>query len=229
MQIDEFDTRDEAFEAVASYTINALHTSLEANGRASLLLSGGRTPSTAYEMIARSGLAWDNISIGLVDDRWVDDPDPASNALLVRESVLEKGAQKASFVPMKTSHNSPDLALPEVEAAYLRFQTPDVAIIGLGPDGHTASWFPGATGSGEAMSPDNPNCIAAIDASGSEVAGDHPARITVTLPVLARAKHVVLLITGDEKKSVLLNSAAGLPIHRLFDARQNAVKTIWTP
>lgn len=229
MQIDEFETRDSAFRAVAHYTIDALRASLENNGQASLLLSGGRTPSTAYEMIASSGLPWEKISIGLVDDRWVDEPDPASNALLVRESLLEKGAKKASFVPMKTHQDSPDLALFEVEAAYLRFHTPDVAIIGLGPDGHTASWFPGADGTDQAMSLDNPNTVAAIDASGSEVAGDQSARITVTLPVLKRARHVVLLITGDAKKSVLKNSDAALPIHRLFDARQNAIKTIWAP
>ncbi len=229
MQIQSFESRDAAFDAVAQSTITTLSASVASKGHASILFSGGRTPAPAYRQIASAEIDWSRVSIGLVDDRWVDEPDPASNGYLVRQTVIDAGAGAAKFVPMKTAHGSPFDAEIDLNVAYQPFEAPDVAILGMGPDGHTASWFPGSRGLSEAMSPETPKFVAGIDAKGCPVAGELTDRITVTLPVLVRAKKVILLITGEEKLDVLKASANNLPIHQLFDARDNLIETVWAP
>lgn len=229
MQLDIFETREQAFSEVASRAITALKEGIFQKGRATLLLSGGRTPAPAYKLIAESPLKWTAVAVGLVDDRWVAEDDSASNGMLVRQSFMKQGAVGASFVPMKTVHEHSVDAIAEVETAYQIFRTPDVAIIGLGPDGHTASWFPGSADAQLAMSPENASVVASIDATGCPVAGKNTDRMTVTLPVLVRAACVILVITGDEKRKIAESGAADLPIQRLNRARNGHINAIWAP
>lgn len=224
-----YETREEAYIAVAGLITSGLSETLEKHEKASLLLSGGSTPASAYKMMMSAPIDWSDVQIGLVDERWVDEPDPASNGHLIRHCLSVDPDAKPDFIPMKTSVPTATEAVEAVNAMYQPFATPDVVVLGMGPDGHTASWFPDSKGLETALSTETRQLVAAIDATGSIIAGDHTDRMTMTLPVIMRAKHVILLITGAEKRSVLENTSAERPIHTCLAARDGDIQIVWAP
>ena len=226
--IQAYDNREALYDTAAHLVSDKLQQAL-LSGPATLLLSGGSTPSPVYQRLSDDPLDWTRVHVGLVDERWVENDHPASNERLVYETLLTGKAAEALFYPMKTPDADPGLAVPRLNKAYEPFNAPDVVILGMGPDGHTASWFPNATGLKEAMSPDAGERVAAINAAGAPVAGDYPDRMTITFPVVIRAKHVFLLITGDEKRDTLQAESANLPIHNLFDQMPGKIETLWAP
>lgn len=229
MSFTAFRTKADACEAAAAKMLSGLQTALNDQGRATLLLSGGSTPAPAYKRLAVNDLPWQDVTVGLVDERWVDDKNDASNTRLLKESFLEKGAGPARFIPMKSAHTTPQAGEAEVNEAYSVFAAPDVILLGMGPDGHTASWFPSGKGLDRALSEDPALYTVAIDAAGCPVAGKHTDRMTVTLNVVKAAKTVILLITGEEKRAVLDDRKANLPIHRALAARNDDIEVIWAP
>ena len=224
-----FESRDAAFAYVAGISVEALKEGLKDKGTASLLLSGGTTPAPLYRMISEATIDWSSVTAGLVDERWVPVSHDASNARLVLSSLIYGDAMAARFIPMKTNDERPEDGVAEVNAAYSGLAAPDLVILGMGPDGHTASWFPGSVGLKEAMSPATDAVVAAIDATGCPVSGEHPARMTVTLPVVVNARTVILMISGDEKRRVLENADANLPIHQLLEAGGGKIIQVWAP
>lgn len=205
--------RDLASVAAAGLLGEALRAGLAARGAASLMLSGGSTPGPAYEWLGRCGLDWAKITVGLVDERWVAPEDERSNARLVRETLLGGPAAAARFLPMCNGAERPFEATADVAATYRAALRPcDAMMLGMGPDGHTASWFPGATGLETALDETGP-LVAGIDASNAPVAGNTPLRMTLTAAALTDVRCAVLLIFGSEKLSLLDDTAANLPIH----------------
>lgn len=222
-------TREAAYEAVAELITSGLEEALAATGKASLLLSGGSTPAPAYKQMIAASLDWSKVQIGLVDERWVDEPDPASNEHLIRHCLSTNPDANPEFIPMKTDAPTAAEAVNAVNAAYEPFNSPDVVVLGMGPDGHTASWFPDSEGLKTAMSRNTKQIVAAINATGCIIAGDHTDRMTVTLPVVIQARHVILLITGAEKRAVLENTSAELPIHICLAACDGETQIVWAP
>ena len=104
--------------------------------------------------------------------------------------------------------------------------------MGMGTDGHTASWFPGAVGLEKAIDINTSQNLVSVDATGCPVAGNYPYRITVTLPVIMRARHIVLFITGEAKKSVweeaIEKSVFENPVKALYAAGER-LTVIWAP
>jgi len=227
IELSEYPSKEALYDAAFQSIQDGLGEGISGK-RKTLLLSGGSTPAPVYKLLSQSDFIWNEVDVGLVDERWVDNTDPASNEKLVRESLLTGHASEAGFFPMKTDAKTADAAVQHVSAVYERFRSPDVVVLGMGPDGHTASWFPDSVGLDEAMSPDTQLNVAAIDASNAPVAGDHPDRLTITLPLVSNAKRVLLLITGEEKRRVL-EADTDLPIHKLHRTRPGLVKTLWAP
>lgn len=226
-------SRDEAAERAADLLAGALELALDKRARASLLVSGGSTPGPCYQRLAREPLDWAQIDVGLVDERWVDEDDPASNARLIRQTLLQDAAAEATFAPMKTAHADPLQGLSEAEARYGALAYPfDAVLLGMGPDGHTASLFPRAAGLVEALELGNPKLLAAIDAAGASVAGDNTLRMTLTLSAIASARTLVLLITGEDKRAVLDQARAAdpldMPIRAVLGAAPH-LQIIWSP
>jgi 6-phosphogluconolactonase len=171
-----------AAEAAALLLIDA------ARAGATIALAGGTTAHEAYTLAAAAETDWGNAQVWLGDERLVPPDDPRSNARLVRETLLAGlgVAPRAHFV---------DTLLPAAEAAAaydreLRGVQLDLALLGLGADGHTASLFPDAP----ALEERERRAVAA--APGLE---PWVERVTMTLPVLCGAAHVVFLVTGREK------------------------------
>ena len=161
-------------------------------GRASLAVSGGRTPEHIFPTLACRPLAWDRITITLADDRWVDGDHPDSNAGLTRRLLLKGPASAAHFVGLKTAHEHPDDGLAETEAALARMDWPlDVIYLGMGEDGHIASLFPGT---GDWMAA--PGRAVAVAATAGR-----QARMSLTSAALLDSWHIFMVISGAAKKA----------------------------
>ena len=189
-----FDARDALADALANDVAAELRRAIAAKGRATLAVSGGSTPKLFFEKLSHADLPWQRVMVTLVDERQVPETSERSNARLVRQHLLQNKAAAAQFVPL----------FENVEAAKaLRF---DVAVLGMGSDGHTASFFPEADRLKEAIDSGTSQRLIAITAPG---AGE--PRLTFTLPVLEASGRLALHIEGDDKKHVLDKALADGP------------------
>ncbi|MFT3989140.1 6-phosphogluconolactonase [Aestuariivirga sp.] len=191
----DFADRQALATALAGDVAAALTRAITATGSAVLAVSGGTTPKLFFDALSGEKLAWDHVTITLVDERQVPDTSDRSNAKLVKEHLLKNEAAAARFVPM---FGTPADQMP----ARL-----DVVTLGMGNDGHTASFFPGGDTLAEAIDPSTPQKIIAISAPGS---GE--ARLTYTLPVLLAAGFRALHLEGDEKRDTLKRALADGPV-----------------
>jgi len=193
-----------AAEAAADRLVSAIAAARDARGAAHVALAGGTTPRRTYELLATRIDDWTGVEVWFGDERAVGPDDPESNYRMVSETLLADGAGP-------TVHRIEGERGPEdAAAAYateLERRLPqehgvpilDLALQGLGPDGHTASLFPGNTAV-EATG----TCVAVHDAPKPP-----PDRITLTVPVLGAARSIVFLATGAEKADAVRGLLAG--------------------
>lgn len=194
----KFSTREQMTESLTETIIELLSAGIERNGKASFLVSGGRTPAALFEQLCQADLDWDKVWITLVDERWVAPEDDASNEKLVRNTLLQGRAANAHFIPMKNvAETAEEGVIGCAEALSVIPEPFDVVILGMGDDGHTASLFPCSDeletgldlGSGQKLLAVNPKTA------------PH-GRMSYTLPALLNSKQLFLLITGDSKWDV---------------------------
>lgn len=213
----DFDNCEVLAEALASAVAKDLATGITQRGRAALAVSGGSTPKLFFARLAAAkNLDWSKVAITLVDERWVDEDSTRSNARLVRENLLQGAAAAAKFVPLYTGAPKPDAAaISEANAWQSQLPHPfDAVVLGMGDDGHTASFFPGA-----------PELEAALSSAGPLIALHAEAasepRITMTLPFLLATHGLYLHIEGAQKADVL--AKAQEPAGAMLDMPVRAV------
>lgn len=194
----------ELAEAVA----DRIRTAIAERGEASIAVSGGSTPGKFFAALGKTkDIDWSKVVVTLVDERWVDETSNRSNALLVNEKMLQGPAAVARFFPLYSGGDEPTAELvAKTNALVGSLPKPFAAVIlGMGNDGHTASFFPGGDTLSEALTAEGPTL--AIRAPG---AGE--PRITFTLPRLIETDGLYLHIEGEEKATVLEQALGEGPV-----------------
>lgn len=217
-------------EDLSAHIVRELKQAIEQKGHASLAVSGGNTPIPLFTLLSQQDLDWNQVFITLVDDRWVDDTNDASNEKLVMTYLLQNKAKLANFIGLKNSCDNPfDGSAITDEILTTKMPLPfDVLILGMGEDGHTASLFPGAS-----------NLAAGLDMkSGKKVVGMTPLtapldRITLTLPTILDSNNIYLHLIGQSKLNVLEQAKKGnnvtkMPIRAVLKQEKVNVLGFWT-
>jgi len=197
-----FEDHEALSREVAARVASAARESVAGRGRCAIALSGGATPQRLHQLLAsgehRESFPWPDVSWWWSDERCVSPDAEASNYRMAFEALLGPAGVPPERVHRIEGERPPELAAREYEAA-LRREIPDgaldVVLLGAGADGHTASLFPGSTALAE-----RERWVVAVEADAS-----HPVRerVTLTLPVLDRAREVFVLATGAAKRAVV--------------------------
>jgi 6-phosphogluconolactonase len=166
-------------------------------------VSGGTSPRPFLQMLSTQAFDWPRIAVTLVDDRWVPETDTASNSQLVHETLLQNAAQSTTFWPLVDTTQDLHAHVAALNADRRFSAVPDVAILGMGEDGHTASIF--------ADSPEWDHAITTTERFVAVHPGSAPhARVSWSLAALKEVQHLYLLIAGPRKLDVL-NAAVAAP------------------
>ena len=218
--------------ALAKAGADRLMARIGANsGRVAICLSGGSTPKQIFELLAgdayRDKIPWDRVHWFLGDERFVAENDPRNNMRMAKQAFLDKCAPAANVHPIPI--DSPDATEAarryerELKSFYGADQLDparplfDLVMLGVGPDGHTASLFPGYPAVEETRR-------WVIEVPKANVEPFVP-RVTLTLPALASCREILFLASGSGKRAILTRVLSGedLPAHR---ARSNG-ETVW--
>jgi 6-phosphogluconolactonase len=208
-------TPQELFAAAAEEVMRSAKEAVEQRGRFTIALSGGSTPKSLYNLLAtnaRTTLPWDRMFFFFGDERHVPPTDPESNYRMADEAMLSKIPVAASNVFRFPAENPDAAAAADAYEKTLRkffavesgqFPRFDLILLGMGPDGHTASLFPGTAGLQEKSKLVIANWVEKLKTS----------RLTLTLPVINAANCVAFLVSGTDKapalKAVLEGDAPG--------------------
>ncbi|CAM4154206.1 6-phosphogluconolactonase [Pseudoalteromonas byunsanensis] len=227
-----FESKEELSNSLASLLEAGLVAGIEQKGNAVLMVSGGSSPAPAYRHLSQLPLAWDKISVAMVDERWVDAEHEKSNEAFIRSTLLQNYGAKANFVTMKNSAATAQAGQAECEQAYRELGKADVTILGMGPDGHTASLFPHADGLKNGLN--TTDVVCAINAKQSDVTGSITERMTLTLNGIANSQQVVLLISGDEKRAMYEQakqpgSELDIPLRAVLNHSDINLTVFWCP
>jgi 6-phosphogluconolactonase len=207
--------------AVAQYAADLLATELSRSG-SSLGLAGGSTPSATYEALAKSDTDWDRIPVWLADERWVPSTHDQSNQRMAMAAF--SGAIDSSLVPVPWNLSIDANTGAMLYEDYLRMRLPvvrdrihpDLVVLGIGDDGHTASLFPGTS---------------ALDAQGDYVANWVPKldtwRITATTTMLQAARKIVFIVTGEGKAKTMREIMEPHCSHPAAVVAQGATDVVW--
>ena len=218
---------------LASWLGLTLHAAVQARGHAVIAVSGGMSPVPLFHALRQQPLDWSRVTITLVDERCVPHDHLDSNTALVRTHLLQGAAAAAHFVPFFDQLPAPldDRALDALaDIANERLAAQpwplDLAVLGMGEDGHTASLFPGAPGLPRALNGSGP-----VTWLRPSPASNAPhARLTLTLPALLATRELALAISGASKLAVFQQARLGadeaLPVSLILNQHQTPV-SVW--
>jgi 6-phosphogluconolactonase len=218
--------------ALATAAAERIVAGIAANsGRAAICLTGGSGPKQLYGLLAtdawRSQIPWGRVHWFIGDERFVRADDPRNNMAMARRTFLDACAPPANIHPIATDSVDPDQAARRYEQELRSFYGADeldpdrplfdVVLMGIGPDGHTASLFPGS-----AAIEETERWVVGVD--GAPVEPLVP-RVTLTLPTLACCREMLFEAAGPEKRAILTRLLHGenLPANRAHSVGE----TVW--
>ncbi len=216
----EFDTREELAQILAEDVADSLQIAISMNGRAVLAVSGGSTPMMFFQALAALPLDFSKLTLIMVDERWVAIDDTESSERLLYLAFAGLPVQIFSLVPQ--SAENVDEGAKRLDAALRSIDfAPDIAILGMGDDGHTASLFPNHPALSIGLSNVGDDFCVAVHNSPKPPL----ERVTLTHNAIMRAQSVILHITGAAKREVFEQAAITKDIHSLpiaaFIAHEN--------
>lgn len=204
-------TRAAWAEAAADRLAGAMAEALAADGRALFAGSGGSTPSPIYARLAKADLDWAGVTATLVDERYVPETSPDSNAALLKRTLLTGRAAAARFLPLYSPAVTVDRAAALASRALAaEGRALDAVLLGMGEDGHICSMFPGSPTLTTLLTPGLKPAVYGVP-PGRDGAAPPQERLTLNLPWLVSARRLVLALTGTRKRAVFEREAAGDP------------------
>jgi 6-phosphogluconolactonase len=138
MIFNQYLNQDEQINALSKSIIDSLNTNIAKKGSTVIAVSGGKSPIMLFQKLSQTNLEWDKVTIVLVDERFLDTQDADSNEKLVRDKLLINNAVMANFIGLVTTRN----IISSAANANIQIPNIDIALLGMGEDGHTASIFP---------------------------------------------------------------------------------------
>ena len=227
MDLKQFENTSALDNSLSTEVSERLASAIANHGKATLILSGGRTPMGFFHQLSQQVLDWSKVTVTLADERWVDNDHQDSNEKLVRENLLINQAHCAQFLSLKNSEETAVDGEAALEAELSKYGQFTVVILGMGDDGHTASLFPGATALAAGLDLDSGrSCIAVTPTEAPH------ERISMTLPRLLNTESLIIHISGENKQNVLDKALAGsnveeLPIRSVLQQTQVPVTIYW--
>lgn len=213
-------------EGLALAVAKQLSDAIAAQGTATLVVSGGRSPVAFFQHLAKQALDWSKVVVSLADERWVPVEHADSNAGLLKRYLLQGPAAKAQFLSLYSATANLEQAAEQADRLLAELPAIDMLVLGMGDDGHTASLFP-----------NSPNLADALKVDGTRrcwpmLAPTVPRqRLTMSRALLASARHTVLSISGQSKLTTLSAALAGddvaaMPIRAFL---QPTLEIYWCP
>lgn len=234
--------RQAASRAAANLLAERLSADLEQRGSGSLVVSGGTTPETCFDILSETPLDWARVTVVPSDERWVPADDPNSNEHLIRNHLLRNAAAAARLLPLYRPELDLDLEPdldPDVDLGPDPVSAPaaierdlrslggpfSAVLLGMGADGHFASLFPDYAGLSRALDPASAECCVVLRTAGSPF-----LRVSLTLSALLQTGQVALLFFGAEKRAVFEQALAGgspYPVQSLLAQTAVPVAAFW--
>ena len=223
-----FDTREAAALSAANRIGEALQRRLEAQGEASVVVSGGTSPAGVFANLSCKALSWSGVHVVLSDERWVPADHEDSNEKLVRDTLLAAEAQDATLLPVYKTGVTIEERCGELNDELRLTPFPFAcALLGMGEDGHFASLFPDADNLDEGLDVDSWKLCIPVRTAASP----YP-RVSLTLSALSRSDEILLLLFGDGKREIYeaaKKDANGYPVSHLLRQKRAPVHIYWAP
>ncbi len=203
MKITVLDDAAAVADAAAEAFIDAAARAIAARGRFTVALAGGSTPKATYARLAAmpERVDWQRVEVFFGDERCVPPDHKDSNYRMAREALLDHVPLDPAHVHRIAGELPPDEAARAYDALLARSGPLDLALLGMGPDGHSASLFPGTSALAERTARVVPVYVPKLDAW----------RVTLTAPELSAAREVVITTVGEEKADALAQALEGPP------------------
>lgn len=225
-----FHNRTALVNELSKVIARRLQAALDERGRASISVSGGSTPASLFDALSMLDLPWSRVQVSLVDERWVDEDHADSNAALVKRTLLQNRAANAHFVGMKTTDSDAFAAAASLGQKLHNSILPlDIVLLGMGEDGHTASFFPHARGLEQALDLDSNAVCCPIQVP------DMPyTRMTLSLKTILSASCRLLQLHGESKHHTLLQALAqdsiqDMPVRAVLNAELAETEIYYSP
>lgn len=226
----EYDSVDELADAVAGDIGFIVDSAIEARNAALLAFPGGETPKPIYTKLAEASLPWKRVTIIPGDERLVPMDSDLSNVRAIAQTFLPIGARvvpiTGDIADYRLAGNSADARLQDLP------WPPDLAWLGMGSDGHTASIFPGPD-LDDALNA--PKARRAVGVMPDPLPREAPvARVTLTRPAILSARTILITIRGQEKRELLEQAiedghSSKLPIGRVLAEAEQPIDIHWCP
>jgi 6-phosphogluconolactonase len=218
-------------EACAARLTGTLSAAVAESGKAVFAASGGSTPAPIYRVMAAADIDWARVVVTLIDERYVPETSPESNAALIKSTLLTGPAAAARFAPLYRSEVTVDRAAAlAAHALAAEGGRLDAVLLGMGEDGHICSMFPNSPTLKTLLSPELSPTVLGVP-QGRDGQAPSLGRLSINLPYLMAARRVVLALTGAAKRAVFEREAGGdpqtQPVAALIAAKV-PLEVLWT-